>query len=110
MKSMFAPVRKESDRVDMAGFSYSEAKARSMIRLCTLAALLAPLFVWADSATDSPPPMPPPSSGELTPPPPPPPSSGAPHFSTGGFTFQLQYGAGFWTVDTTKLGADPGKD
>lgn len=81
-----------------------------MIRFCTLVALLAPLFVWADSAIDSPPPMPPPSSGDLTPPPPPPAQSGVPHFSTGGFTFQLQYGPGFWTVDTTRLGADPGKD
>ena len=81
-----------------------------MIRLCTLVALLAPLFVWADSSTESPPPMPPPSSSSDLPPPPPPPSQNSvPLFSTGGFTFQIQYGPGFWTADTTKLGADAGK-
>lgn len=53
-----------------------------MIRFFACMALLAPLAVWADP----------------------------PHFSEGGFNFQLQYGPGFWTVDQTKLGADPGKD
>ena len=77
-----------------------------MIRFCILLALLSPLFVWADS----PPPMPPPSAGDLSPPPPPPPANGVPQFSTGGFTLQLQYGPGYWSVDTTALGADAGKD
>lgn len=82
-----------------------------MIRFCSVVALLAPLLVWADSAIDSPPPLPPPSASDLPPPPPPPPpSNGVPLFSTGGFTFQIQYGPGFWTVDTTKLGADAGKN
>jgi hypothetical protein len=53
-----------------------------MIRLIAVMALLAPLAVWADP----------------------------PHFSSGGFNFQIQYGPGFWTVDQTKLGTDPGKD
>ncbi|MFZ5445400.1 MAG: hypothetical protein ACOZQL_35745 [Myxococcota bacterium] len=29
-----------------------------------------------------------------------------PHFSSGGFTFQLQYGPGFWTFDRAKLAAE----
>ncbi|MFO0600925.1 MAG: hypothetical protein U0228_36785 [Myxococcaceae bacterium] len=33
-----------------------------------------------------------------------------PKFKKGGFNFQIQYGPGFWTVDATKLGNDPGKD
>lgn len=53
-----------------------------MIRLIAIMALGAPLAVWADP----------------------------PHFSSGGFNFQIQYGPGFWTVDQTKLGTDPGKD
>lgn len=53
-----------------------------MIRLMAVVALLAPVTVLADP----------------------------PHFSSGGFNFQIQYGPGFWTVDQTKLGNDPGKD
>ena len=53
-----------------------------MIRLVAVMCVLAPMAVWADP----------------------------PHFSTGGFNFQIQYGPGFWTVDATKLGNDPGKD
>src|SRR3990167_2696527 len=82
MKSMFAPVRKESDRGDMAGFFYSEVRHRSMIRLIAVMSRRAPVAGWADP----------------------------PHFSSGGFNFQLQYGPGFWTVDQVKLGNDPGKD
>ncbi len=33
-----------------------------------------------------------------------------PNFSAGGFNLQIQYGPGFWTIDKTKLGADPGKN
>lgn len=53
-----------------------------MIRLIALVTSLVPLAVWADP----------------------------PHFSTGGFNFQIQYGPGFWTVDQNKLGTDPGKE
>ena len=64
----------------MARFFYSEAGHRSMIRLITLATLMASGVVLADP----------------------------PNFSAGGFNLQLQYGPGFWTVDKAKLGADPG--
>ena len=53
-----------------------------MIRLIAAMFVLAPMAVWADP----------------------------PHFSTGGFNFSIQYGPGFWTVDATKLGNDPGKE
>jgi hypothetical protein len=53
---------------------------RFFARVITLSAILAPLAVWADP----------------------------PHFSSGGFNFQIQYGPGFWTVDQAKLGSDPG--
>ena len=53
-----------------------------MIRLIAVMTMLAPVAVWADP----------------------------PHFSTGGFNFQIQYGPGFWTVDATRLGNDPGKE
>ena len=33
-----------------------------------------------------------------------------PNFSAGGFNFQIQYGPGFWTIDQTALGNDPGKN
>ncbi len=51
-----------------------------MIRLLAMMCVLAPMAVWADP----------------------------PHFSSGGFNFQIQYGPGFWTVDAARLGNDPG--
>ncbi len=54
-----------------------------MIRLIAVLIALAPLAVWADP----------------------------PHFSNGGFNFQIQYGPlGVWTIDEAKLGADEGRN